>query len=274
MLNFFDNNFCTLKAEKSITFDLMKNNTLKIVSILLLWLLVDACQTPMLTEMKAESVYVSDSLATDSAIVKLIAPYRLRLDSSMKEVIGYSEARIEKGSPESLLGNFLSDALFTSVMERYADTIGTMSAMSLLNNGGIRSSLPMGEVTIEHIFSLMPFDNEVVLLEISGEQMKQLLDVIASKGGMPVAGLRLTLQSNVWTKAVFTEKDFDQNARYMLITSDYLANGGDALNFLADPLRYIRTGWLVRDVFIEYIKLMTMRGEVIHPVMDGRIRYE
>lgn len=233
-----------------------------------------SCKTAALSSKEAVSMVVADSLGVDSGIIKAIAPYRMQLDSTMKEVIGYSEQTIEKGTPESLLGNFLTDMLITSVKSDFSDTIKNLPVISLLNNGGIRTSLPKGEVMIENVFQLMPFDNEIVLIELKGVVLMKLFDVIALKGGMPVGGLRLVLNATSWSSAEIDGKEVMAESNYVLITSDYLANGGDGLSFLSDNVRYIKTGLLVRDVFIEGIRDLTKDGKTINPTMDRRISYE
>lgn len=146
--------------------------------------------------------------------------------------------------------------------------------MSLLNNGGLRTSLPKGEISIENIFQLMPFDNEIVLVELKGSVLSKLFDVIAEKGGMPVGGLRLVLNAMSWSGAEVGGQPFSADANYILATSDYLATGGDGLGFLSDNVRYIKTGLLVRDIFISGIRDLTTQGKTIDPKLDGRIRYE
>jgi len=233
-----------------------------------------SCKTASLDSKEAVSMVVSDSLGVDSGMIKMIQPYRTQLDSTMKLVIGYSENTLEKGTPESLLGNFLSDILVEVVKSEYADSINGLPVMSLLNNGGLRTSLPKGEITIENIFQLMPFDNEVVLLELTGDVLGKLFNIIAAKGGMPVGGLRLVLNASEWVSAEIGGVNFSKDAHFILVTSDYLATGGDGLSFLSENFKYIKTGLFIRDVFIRYIKDMTKQGIVIDPKLDGRIRYE
>jgi 2',3'-cyclic-nucleotide 2'-phosphodiesterase (5'-nucleotidase family) len=120
----------------------------------------------------------------------------------------------------------------------------------------------------------MPFDNELVLIELGGAEMKRLLGKIAGMGGMPVAGVRLVLNATNLAKASFGTEAFDPNKHYFLATSDYLSNGGDGLDFLSVNFRYIKTGLLIRNIFIENIKNITAKGKTINPVLDGRIRYE
>lgn len=246
----------------------------QIFVLMLLFGVLFSCKTASLESMNAQSMLINDSIAVDSNIIRITEPYRKQLDSSMKQVIGYSEKSLEKGTPEGLLGNFLCDALYSVINRDLKDSLRGYPLMILLNNGGLRTSLPMGEVMTENIFMIMPFDNELVLLEIKGSEMKKLLDVIAAKGGMPVGGVRMLLQATSWISAEFSGVPFSEDAHYILATSDYLANGGDGLDFLSSNVRYIKTGLLVRDIFISYINELTAAKKVINPKLDGRIRYE
>jgi len=247
---------------------------LSVLTILYMAVVLFSCKTATLDSSSAQSLIVHDSIGVDSSIIRITEPYKLKLDSAMNRVIGYSETSMEKGTPESLLGNFLSDVMVEVIQRDFKDSLSGLPVMSLLNNGGIRTSLPKGEVTVSNIFQLMPFDNELVILELRGEVLQKLFDVIAQKGGMPVGGLQLVLNATAWTKAEVGGKTFSAEDKYILVTSDYLAMGGDGLDFLSDNIRYIKTGVLVRDIFIHYIEEMTKEGKTIAPKTDGRIRYE
>ncbi len=257
----------------------MKNN-LKYQSFLFIALLclalgfLPACKTASYDSGKAVSLMVDDSLGVDSTVLAMIEPYRLQIDSSMNIVIGVSSKALEKGTPESLLGNFCSDMILETVYSSFGDSLNGLPVMVLLNNGGLRTSLPVGNITISDIFRLMPFDNELVLIELGGAEMKRLLGKIAGMGGMPVAGVRLVLNATNLAKASFGTEAFDPNKHYFLATSDYLSNGGDGLDFLSVNFRYIKTGLLIRNIFIENIKNIIAKGKTINPVLDGRIRYE
>jgi 2',3'-cyclic-nucleotide 2'-phosphodiesterase (5'-nucleotidase family) len=56
-----------------------------------------------------------------------------------------------------------------------------------MNQFGIRSSIPKGNITVGKIFEMMPFDNLVVLQEIKGNVLKEFLDKTAADGGWPVS---------------------------------------------------------------------------------------
>ncbi|MFN8316800.1 MAG: 5'-nucleotidase [Chitinophagales bacterium] len=103
----------------------------------------------------------------------------------------------------------------------------------MINLGGIRQpQLPAGNVTLGNIFELMPFDNMIVLLVLDGKTTKQFLDIMAASGGLPISGVRYTISNETATAISFNGVPFDENKTYTLAISDYLANGGDKLDFL------------------------------------------
>ena len=251
-----------------------KKFLLRIFVALLLLTAISCKTTYNVTRKEAVSIAISDTNGVDSAIIKIIQPYSDKIKGIMEEVIGYSDATYEKGQPEGTLGNFLCDLLIDFAQNKYGEFVKETSVMCLLNNGGIRSSLPIGEVKVETIYQIMPFDNTVVLIELKGIVLKKIFPIIIGKGGMPIGGLRLVLSGNELKSASIADKPFSDDENYILITSDYLANGGDGLSFLSDNIRYLPTGLLMRDVIIEYIKGLTAQGKTINLKTDGRISYE
>ena len=104
------------------------------------------------------------------------------------------EDQLIKETPEGNLGNFVCDALFKKHVDYLAEDLQKADFV-LLNNGGLRTNVPAGTLTIGKLFELMPFDNELVIVTLNSSSMAQLLDFIAKKGGMPVSQLNLKIQN-------------------------------------------------------------------------------
>ncbi len=199
-----------------------------------------------------------------------IAPYKVQVSKIMDEVLAVSEQAMMKGYPEGLLGNFTADAVLKKAKEYCKDSCTV--DICLLNNGGLRNPLPKGNITLGNIFLLMPFDNEMVLLTINGGDVKELLDFIANKGGMPVAGMRMKIKNAMADEVMIGGKPFDITKSYTIVTSDYLANSGDNMTFFANATRKITIGKKLRDAIIEYLKDESEKGNTINVVKDGRIQ--
>ncbi|MCX7744089.1 MAG: 5'-nucleotidase C-terminal domain-containing protein [Flavobacteriales bacterium] len=194
----------------------------------------------------------------------IITPYRKDLESQMNEVIGISlvEMPKQKDQQETLLGNFVADLVYKTVTE----TMGLKADACLLNIGGLRSSLPKGNITRGNIFSLAPFENELVLVEINYKIVQKLLYSLTQKP-QPIAGFTMLAQSDGTilnlTGSLSTTKE-----SYMIITTDYLANGGDNMDFFKEANGRIATGIKLRDMIIDYIK----QSKEINSKLDQRLQ--
>lgn len=145
--------------------------------------------------------------------------------------------------------------------------------LCLLNNGGLRATLPKGEITRGKIFELMPFENELVVLTLSGAQTKELFIVLAKFGGMPVSGINIGIADDRPDEVFINDIPFDSSKTYKVVTSDYLANGGGKLQFFNNPLKREDLGIKLRDAIIAYIIEEREKGNKLTSGYDGRIHY-
>ena len=216
---------------------------------------------------------------------KITTIYREAIDSVMNEQIGTATRTLTKGNPEGRLGNFCSDAVFEQSLLWQKKNIMSQKFnvdFALLNNGGLRVPIDSGRITIGNIYELMPFENEIVFVEISGKKMNELMDYIykrttlsGRKSGVPVSrNFELQLDTiEHLSYCQINNQQFDANRSYRIATSDYLANGGDQMAFLTNPIAITFTGIKIRDAFIESIRELDVEGQEVNAKLDGRIRY-
>ena len=159
----------------------------------------------------------------------------------MREVISKSKNNFTKSRPNSSLGNWSADAILNSVDK---SVFGLKSYFCLLNYGGLRSVLNKGDVYLEDIYKLMPFDNEIVVVELPFSSLEKIKKYIISSGGEPISNAILK-----FNKINFTSPVTD-NYSFYVITSDYLMNGGDNMSFFQDKINVIHTNILLRDAMI------------------------
>ena len=191
----------------------------------------------------------------------------------MNVVLAFSEQALEKGQPEGLLGDFAADACLQVANQYYYPTDGKKIDFIFLNNGGLRNSLPKGNITKGNVFELMPFENELVVLKINGTLVKKIFNFIASKDGAPVAGARFSIKDKEAVNIFINSEVFDSTKTYKAITSDYLANGGDQLFFLANVKERESINLKVRDAIIQYLKQKSKAEEHIVVKKDQRISH-
>jgi 2',3'-cyclic-nucleotide 2'-phosphodiesterase (5'-nucleotidase family) len=219
----------------------------------------------------SESHVVINDLKIDSSIYKVMLPYKKTHDEQMQAVVAKSEDALVKADVESTLGNFFCDAVIYET-KKLLGKDSSMLDVAIFNKGGLRNSLPKGDITIGNVFELMPFDNEVVLLKLSGAQFKDMCFKIVEKGGIPIGGMRLIMKGSTPTDIFVNGKPFDETKDYWVVTSDYLANGGDSYVFFKDALDRKNLNILLRNMIIEYCNDVTKLNQTIKPKLDGRIQ--
>jgi 2',3'-cyclic-nucleotide 2'-phosphodiesterase (5'-nucleotidase family) len=212
---------------------------------------------------------INNELPKDSATLAFIQPYADSLNKNMNTVIGYLQTDMPKAKPESLMGNFFCNALLQQSEKYFSEK----ADVCIMNYGGLRiPTLSKGNITTGKIFELMPFDNFLVLMKISGNKLEEVLHHIAADGGWPVSGLSFTIKNNKAQSILINGKAIDANKEYTLLISDYMAEGGDSLEMLKG-INYNNSGIFVRDALIAYIQQQTLQGNTINAILDGRIRH-
>lgn len=214
---------------------------------------------------------ISDSIV-DQEFMAILNPYKDQVDSKMEEIIGFSPNGLMSYRPESPLSNFLSDMLLDVANDYSRDqNLGIVPDIALFNHGGIRSSIPKGDIRILHAYNIMPFENEIVMVLLNGQQLADLADYLTTRGGEGVAGMSFGMNEDKAENIKVGGLKVDVNKKYWIVTSDYIANGGDGMKVLTWAEKRINTGLKVRDVIISYLKVKTQNGEEINSKADGRI---
>lgn len=194
----------------------------------------------------------SDVLSQGSegnVIDSMVAPYQKDLEAEMNEVIAYAEKAFERGRPGGSLNNWAADALLESQTGKARLSGPTFS---LLNVGGLRNTINPGDVTLGDIFKVMPFDNEVVWVEMPVESLIDIAEYLTASGGEPIAGARL-VNGKLEVDGVNSE-----TKTVWILTSDYLMNGGDSMNFFQQKISVTHSDELLRDAFIRIAKEQKM----------------
>ncbi|MFN2394443.1 MAG: 5'-nucleotidase C-terminal domain-containing protein [Bacteroidales bacterium] len=209
---------------------------------------------------------------TDTEQESIIREYRETLEADMSRVLVQSAQVMERGTPEGLLNNFVADLVFDIGKDLYQPDDDKGIDFCLLNYGGLRVPLPEGEITYERVFELLPFENEMVVVTISGQKTRELFEYLAAADrGMPVSGLTLTIKDDEPHEILIQGEELDTNRSYKVLTSDYLAGGGDLMNFFLQPINYELLGMRVRDAIILHMQQVNDKGEKIESELDGRI---
>lgn len=212
------------------------------------------------TELKmirGQQIEINDNLTDDQEILNDIKPYQEQLQNKINEVLCYNPRNLSRTEREleSSLGNFYADVCLKRADSIFFIKTGEHIAFALFNYGGIRTAIPKGDVTVENIFKLMPFENKLVVVSLSGKMVSDLFSYLAiRKQAHPVAGLRLELENDSLTKTLIQGKRFDPDQNYWVLTHDYLQHGGDNMSFFKEPLDLFSTDYKVRDALIDELR--------------------
>jgi len=213
----------------------------------------------------------TDSVS-DESFMKLFQPYKDSLTGVMNEILAESEVPLMNYRPESPLSNFICDlTLHEGNIYCRANRSDVKLSFSLINIGGIRASLPQGTIRMQNAYELMPFENEFVILELSGNQIVEMANHIAYREGEGISGITFGIKNSKAVNLKINGMSIDETNYYWMITSDYVANGGDGFKMLTQARTRINTGLKVRDSIVSHLKNMTANGEKINSKIDGRL---
>ncbi len=213
-----------------------------------------------------KSYPVEKKVAKDSAVQQLLLPYNDSVKKFMQKPIGFATSSLTRKQPESSMGNLLADGIRWAAAKQYNRPIDA----AFLNSGGFKSYIPKGNVTIETIYTIMPYDNVIVVQAIKGEVLLKLLNHIASRGGWPLSGISMKIVDKKATEVKVNGLPLNLNAKYTIALPDYIVNGGDYTTML----KYIpreNLQYLVRDGLIEYIQHLSASGLPVSATLQNRI---
>lgn len=209
------------------------------------------------------------TLPKDSTLEAYLLPFRMQVEKAMNDTVATVARTLTLEKPESTLGNLLADLL----LEEAARSSSQPIDLAILNYGGIRlDELPAGPMRLGMIYQIMPFDNQISILEIPGKGLQELMDRIAGQGGWPVSHtVRMHIQDEKAMAVLINRLPIQESRTYRVAMSDYLANGGDKLTFLRELPRQ-DTGVLVRDAILSYCRRQQGRNLPLYAILDGRIQ--
>ncbi|MDH5826098.1 5'-nucleotidase C-terminal domain-containing protein [Sphingobacterium sp. SG20118] len=211
---------------------------------------------------------INKNTVEDTDIVAIYNPYKLQMQAEMNRVIGFSEVPLTKEkAPETLMGNFFTQALLNASAQ-----VNNKADIAFATKGGIRNEMKAGDITVESVFEVMPFENQLTVVELNGLQIQELATFIAATGGQPVTGLTLSIRDKKPIDIQVQGKNIENDKIYKVVTYDYLANGGDNLDLFTHALKRTDYPQKVRESLMDYISGFTKNGQKINMQLDGRVK--
>jgi 2',3'-cyclic-nucleotide 2'-phosphodiesterase (5'-nucleotidase family) len=219
-----------------------------------------------LAGVEARLIPATSAVNENREVARIVGKYWNSMESTVTEVV----ARATGGFPrdrslrtgESPLGNLVADAI--------RDATGADFAVQ--NSGGIRSGFGPGPVTVWDVYSALPFDNKLVLLELSGDEVGDLAGEIARRIGRgsfcQVSGVSFEIYDGMPRDIRVADSPLDRNATYTVGTISYLAEGGCNYAPLTNARVLSTSDEFQRDITVEYFRKL----KNLNPRTEGRIR--
>jgi 2',3'-cyclic-nucleotide 2'-phosphodiesterase (5'-nucleotidase family) len=162
----------------------------------------------------------------------------------------------------------MADIVLAEASPIFRSRTGEEIDFAVLNHGGIRSIISEGRVSARSAFEVMPFDNSIVVVELSGKSVRDLVAyLIRSDRANPISGLQIILDRDNSLQSVnIGGAPFNEERTYQVATSSYLVEGGDNMGFFKDGLNFTETDYLIRNAMIDYFK----KVDTLEPVIDDR----
>jgi 2',3'-cyclic-nucleotide 2'-phosphodiesterase (5'-nucleotidase family) len=229
------------------------------LSILSFCFVLVACETESNQQKGGYNIEINQQVLSDSSIVKYYQPFKKNLEESLINTpISYSPETYKKNDGElnSTLSNMFADATYEMTNPVFNKISGKNIDIVLLNNGGIRSIISKGSISEKTAFELMPFENSIVVLELSGFSIIKIIDYLRTvKLQHPISGLQITLNNDYSVNEVkINGVSIENEKKYYVATTDYLLEGGDKMYFLAETTKTTDINYKMRDILIDYFK--------------------
>ena len=234
---------------------------------------------PLDMRVKATEREIDATIPNDPAVEAVLAPYTAKvreLDAPIGKLVG----NLKKGGMGAgSLGNFVADA----IRVRAEAKLGKPVLLAITNSGGLRKNeIVAGDLSASDVYQLLPFENALVALDLTGEQLRRFLNIIVSHRDAQ-SGARILYRTNekkeneivaVKLGGGAAEKDIDPQATYTIVTIDYLVKRGGDYIILQEAKNVRPLGLTIRDVVLDYVKAETAAGRPIKATLDGRFRYD
>ncbi|MGB7925828.1 MAG: 5'-nucleotidase C-terminal domain-containing protein [Pyrinomonadaceae bacterium] len=234
---------------------------------------------PLDIRARATERAIDDSIPDDPAVTTMLAPYRGKV-RELETPIGKLEGDLRKGGMGGgSLGNFVADALRL----RAAVKLSKPVLLAVINSSGLRKNrIAAGSISTSDIYQLLPFENALVALDLTGEQLRRFLDVTVARRNAQ-SGARIMYRANAEKKSEIVsvslvgagaQQEIDPKATYTIVTIDYLVKRGGDYAVLQEAKNVRELGLTMRDAVLDYVKAEAAAGRPIKATLDGRFKYD
>lgn len=203
---------------------------------------------------ESQRVLVQDEIAQDSAMLDFLRPYQEKGQGQLNVKIAESNGKLEGDRnvvrfQQTNLGRLIA----TAHMER------AKADFAVMNSGGVRDSIEAGDITYKDVLTVQPFGNMVSYIDMSGKEVLDYLNVVATK---PVdsgayaqfAGISMTVENGKVSNVFIGDKQLRLDGQYRFTVPSYNASGGDGYPKVNTHPGYVNTGFTDAEVLKEFLE--------------------
>lgn len=257
-------------SHKAIEKPVMKNNTIIIQAgnylayLGKLELEVDKEQKKIVSYNGELIKILNSQIEPDLEVKKLLDKYKEKYESFGEQIVGEASVDLTKSNiKECNLGNLVADIM----------RLAGKSDIAIINTGGLRENIPKGQVTIEKIYGVYPFENMLISMDLKGKYIKEIIETTftGSHAILQVSGLTIKYDLSKPDKEKIVEilvnnKPLEDEKTYRVSTADFLATGGDGYESFKkgeNPQNIMP----IRDAIIKYFQ----ENSPVSSEIEGRI---
>jgi 2',3'-cyclic-nucleotide 2'-phosphodiesterase (5'-nucleotidase family) len=201
-------------------------------------------------------IVLDASVPDEPHVAAIIEDYKSRMDAKLGEVIGRTDVFLDG----SLRAMRTGEETNLGLLAAYLIAQGAQTQVGLINGGAIRSSIPQGPITISDVYTVLPFGNQPVRIELKGAELAAVLQrsadlEIGSGGKLQTYGITRRLEKGKVVIDKVAGEVFDSNRGYSVAVNDFLAAGGDGYELLkqkaADSVKW---PYMTSELLANFIK--------------------
>ncbi|HCG6973336.1 bifunctional UDP-sugar hydrolase/5'-nucleotidase UshA [Vibrio parahaemolyticus] len=205
-------------------------------------------------EGQSQRVFVQDEITQDKAMLDFLRPFQEKGQSQLNVKIAESNGKLEGDRDvvrfqQTNLGRLIA----TAHMER------AKADFAVMNSGGVRDSIEAGDITYKDVLTVQPFGNMVSYVDMSGQEVLDYLNIVATK---PVdsgayaqfAGISMRIENDKVTNVFIGNKQLRLDGRYRFTVPSYNASGGDGYPKIDTHPGYVNTGFTDAEVLKDYLE--------------------
>ncbi|BBM65391.1 5'-nucleotidase [Vibrio alfacsensis] len=203
---------------------------------------------------ESQRVLVQDEIAQDSAMLDFLRPYQEKGQGQLNVKIAESNGKLEGDRnvvrfQQTNLGRLIA----TAHMER------AKADFAVMNSGGVRDSIEAGDITYKDVLTVQPFGNMVSYVDMTGKEVREYLNVVATKPAdsgayVQFAGISMTVENGKVSNVLIGGKPLRLDGEYRFTVPSYNASGGDGYPKINTHPGYVNTGFTDAEVLKEYLE--------------------